>query len=78
MALLREQIKELQERISYRRDRARSKHRDLYDVLEENLVAGNQELEGDMTFFMTSDRKKRNIRRVYRRRTGPVEPGANP
>jgi hypothetical protein len=54
VALLREQIKELQEGISYRQNRATPKHRDLYDVLEENLVAGNQELEGDMSFFTTS------------------------
>jgi hypothetical protein len=48
VALLRLQIKELQEGISYRRNRATPKHRDLYDGLKENLVAGNQELEGDM------------------------------
>jgi hypothetical protein len=46
-------LQELQEGISDRRDRAMPKHRDLYDVLEENLVAGNQELEGNMTFFKT-------------------------
>jgi hypothetical protein len=28
----------------------------LYDVLEENLVAGNQELESNMTFFATAER----------------------
>jgi hypothetical protein len=61
VALLRGQIKELQEGISYRQDRATPKHRDLYDVLEENLVAGNQELEGDMTFFTTSERKERTF-----------------
>jgi hypothetical protein len=61
VALLRGQIKELQEGISYRQDRATPKHRDLYDVLEENLVAGNHELEGDMTFFTTSERKERTF-----------------
>jgi hypothetical protein len=30
-------------------------------VLEENLVAGNQELEDDMDFFMTSERKERTF-----------------
>jgi hypothetical protein len=30
-------------------------------VLEENLVAGNQELEGDMDFFTTSERKERTF-----------------
>jgi hypothetical protein len=44
VAVLRGQIKDIQEGISYRRERATPKHRDLYDVLEENLVAGNQEL----------------------------------
>jgi hypothetical protein len=58
VALLRKQIQELQEGISYRRNRATPEHRGLYDVLEENLVAGNQELEGDMDFFMTSQRKE--------------------
>jgi hypothetical protein len=54
VAELRGQMKGLQERISYRRERATPKHRDLYDGLEENLVAGNQELETDMTFFRNS------------------------
>jgi hypothetical protein len=31
----------------------------VYDVLEENLVAGNQELESNMTFFATAERKER-------------------
>jgi hypothetical protein len=61
VALLRLQIKELQEGISYRQNRATPKHRDLYDVLEENLVAGNQELVGDMDFFTTSERKERTF-----------------
>jgi hypothetical protein len=61
VAVLRGQIKDLQEGISYRRERATPKHRDLYDVLEENLVAGNQELEGDMTFFATAERKERTF-----------------
>jgi hypothetical protein len=61
VALLQLQIKELQEGISYRQNRATPKHRDLYDVLEENLVAGNQELEGDMDFFTTSERKERTF-----------------
>jgi hypothetical protein len=30
-------------------------------VLEENLVAGNQELEGNMDFFMTAERKERTF-----------------
>jgi hypothetical protein len=61
-AVLRGQIKDLQEGISYRwGERATPKHRDLYDVLEENLVAGNQELEGDMTFFATAERKERTF-----------------
>jgi hypothetical protein len=51
----------MQEGISYRQNRAIPKHRDLYNVLEENLVAGNQELEGDMTFFTTSERKERTF-----------------
>jgi hypothetical protein len=37
------------------------KHRDLYDVLEENLVGGNPELEGDMTFFAKAERKERTF-----------------
>jgi hypothetical protein len=37
------------------------KHRDVYDVLEENLVAGNQELESNMTFFATAERKERTF-----------------
>jgi hypothetical protein len=41
--------------------RATPEHRGLYDVLEENLVAGNQELEGDMDFFTTSKRKARTF-----------------
>jgi hypothetical protein len=53
VALLRLQIKELQEEISNRQNRATPEHRDLFDVLEESLVAGNQELEGDMDFFTT-------------------------
>jgi hypothetical protein len=61
VALLRKQIKEMQEGISYRQNRVTPKHRDLYDVLKENLVAGNQELEGNMTFFKTSERKERTF-----------------
>jgi hypothetical protein len=62
VAVLRGQIKDLQEGIAYRRERATPKHRDLYDVLEENLVVGNQELEGDMTFFTTAKRKEQTFR----------------
>jgi hypothetical protein len=58
VALLQQEIKELQEGISYRRQRAPPEHRGLYDVLEENLVAGNQELEDDMDFFKKSERKE--------------------
>jgi hypothetical protein len=54
-------LKDLQEGLLYRRERATPKHRDLYDVLEENLVAGNQELESDMTFFATAERKERTF-----------------
>jgi hypothetical protein len=61
VAVLRGQIKDLQEGISYRRERATPKQKDLYDVLEENLVAGNQELEGDMTFFAAAERKERTF-----------------
>jgi hypothetical protein len=61
VAVLRGQMKDLQEGISYRRERATPKHRDLYDMLEENLVAGNQELESDMTFFATAERKERTF-----------------
>jgi hypothetical protein len=61
VAVLRGQIIYLQEGISYRRERATPKHRDLYNVLEENLVAGNQELESDMTFFATAERKERTF-----------------
>jgi hypothetical protein len=61
VALLRLQIKELQEGISHRQNRATPEHRDLYDVREENLVAGNQELEGNMDFFTTSKRKERTF-----------------
>jgi hypothetical protein len=61
VALLWIQIKELQEGISYRQNRATPKHRDLFDVLEEILVAGNQELEGNMDFFTTSERKERTF-----------------
>jgi hypothetical protein len=63
VALLPQEIKELQEGISYRRQRALAEHRGLYNVLEENLVAGNQELEDDMDFFTTSKRKKRTFRK---------------
>jgi hypothetical protein len=58
MALLRQEIKELQERISYRRNRAPPEHSGLYDVLEENLVAGNQELVDDMDFFTTLEGRR--------------------
>jgi hypothetical protein len=78
VAVLRGQIKDLQEGISYRRERATPKHRDLYDVLEENLLAGNQELEGDMTFFCDSSKKGENIRRVDCRRTRALERSSNP
>jgi hypothetical protein len=61
VAELRGQMKHLQEGILYRRERATPKHRDVYDVLEENLVAGNQELESDMTFFATAERKERTF-----------------
>jgi hypothetical protein len=61
VAVLRRQIKDLQKGISYRRERATPKHRDLHDILEENLVAGNQELESDMTFFATAERKERTF-----------------
>jgi hypothetical protein len=61
VALLRQEIKELQQGIAHRRQRAPPKHRGLYDVLEEHLVAGNQELEDDMDFFTTSERKERTF-----------------
>jgi hypothetical protein len=61
VAVLRGQMKDLQEGITYRWERATPKHRDLYDVLKDNLVAGNQELESDMTFFATADRKDRTF-----------------
>jgi hypothetical protein len=61
VAELRGQMKDLQKGILYRRERARPKHRDLYDVLEENLVEGNQELESKMTFFATAERKERTF-----------------
>jgi hypothetical protein len=61
MGLLRQQIKELQEGISYRRNRALPERRSLYDMLEENLVAGNQELKGNMNLFTTSERKERSF-----------------
>jgi hypothetical protein len=61
VAELRGQIKDLQEGILYRRERATPKHRDLYDGLEENLVAGIQELESNMTFFATAERKERTF-----------------
>jgi hypothetical protein len=41
VALLRQEIKELQQGIAHRRQRAPPEHRGLYDVLEEHLVAGN-------------------------------------
>jgi hypothetical protein len=61
VAVLRGQMKDLKEGISYRRERATPKHRDLYDVLEENLVAGNQELMSDITFFATAERKEQTF-----------------
>jgi hypothetical protein len=61
VALLRKEIKELQQGIAHRRQRAPPKHRGLYNVLEEHLVAGNQELEDDMDFFTTSERKERTF-----------------
>jgi hypothetical protein len=45
----------------YRQERVTPNHRDLYNVLEENLVAGNQELESNMTFFATAERKERTF-----------------
>jgi hypothetical protein len=61
VAELRGQMKDLQEGISYRRERVTPKHRDLYDVLEDNLVVGNLELESDLTFFATAERKERTF-----------------
>jgi hypothetical protein len=61
VAVLRGQMKDLQEGISYRWERATPKYRDLYDVLEDTLVAGKQELESDMTFFATAERKERTF-----------------
>jgi hypothetical protein len=61
VALLRQEIKELQQGIAHRRQRAPPEHRGLYEVLEENLVAGNQELKDDMDFFTTSERKERTF-----------------
>jgi predicted nucleic acid-binding protein len=61
VAELREQMKDLQKGILHRQERATPKHRDLYNVLEENLVAGNQELESNMTFFATAERKERTF-----------------
>jgi hypothetical protein len=61
VAVLRGQMNDLQEGISYRRERATPKHRDLYNVLEEKLVAGNQELESDMIFFATAERKEKTF-----------------
>jgi hypothetical protein len=61
VAELRGQMKDLQQGISYRRERATPKHRDMYNVLEENLVAGNQELESNMKFFTTAERKERTF-----------------
>jgi hypothetical protein len=61
VAELRGQMKDLQKGILYRQERATPKHRDLYNVLEENLVAGNQELESDMTFFATTEIKERTF-----------------
>jgi hypothetical protein len=59
--VLRGQMKDLQEGISYRWERATPKYRDLYDVLEDTLVAGKQELGSDMTFFATAERKERTF-----------------
>jgi hypothetical protein len=73
VALLRQEIKELQQGIAHRRHRARPEHRSLYDVLEEHLVAGNQELEDDMDFFTTSERKERTFWRMDCRRPRSVE-----
>jgi hypothetical protein len=61
VAELRGQMKDLQEGILYGRVRATPKHRDVYNVLEENLVASNQELESNMTFFATAERKERTF-----------------
>jgi hypothetical protein len=61
LAVLRGQMKDLQEGISYRRERATPKHRDLYNVLEDNLVVGNQDLESDRIFFVTAERKERTF-----------------
>jgi hypothetical protein len=61
VAELRGQMKDLQKGILYRQERVTPNHRDLYDVLEENLVAGNQELESNMTFFATAERKERTF-----------------
>jgi hypothetical protein len=70
-------MKDLQEGISYRRERATPKHRDVYDVLEENLVAGNQELESNMTFFSNSREEGENLWRVDRRPTRALECSRN-
>jgi hypothetical protein len=77
VAELRGQMKDLQEGISYRRERATPKHRDMYDVLEENLVAGNQELKSNMTFFSNSREKGENLWRVDCRRIGALERSRN-
>jgi hypothetical protein len=61
VAELRGQMKDLQKGILHRQERATPKRRDLYNMLEENLVAGNQELESNMTFFATAERKERTF-----------------
>jgi hypothetical protein len=75
VAELRGQMKDFQKGISYRRERATPKHRDLYNVLEENLVAGNQELESDMTFFRNIRKKGENLWQVDCRHLGTLERG---
>jgi hypothetical protein len=75
VAELRGQMKDFQKGISYRRERATPKHRDLYNVLEENLVAGNQELESDMTFFRNSRKKRENLWQVDCRHLRTLERG---
>jgi hypothetical protein len=75
VAELRGQMKDFQKGISYRRERATPKHRDLYNVLEENLVAGNQELESDMMFFRNSRKKGENLWQVDCRHLRTLERG---
>jgi hypothetical protein len=61
VVLLRQQIQELQEGISYRRNRATPEQRGLYDVLEENLVAATRSLRAKWTSLRHRSERREHL-----------------